>query len=319
MHFIILSELYFIALLVCLTFRNIDNYIDLKFDDELDNKFVLKRIYIERDNKQIYGSLCIPKYSSSNLKLVILAHGFGVNHRSMIKYSRMLVKKGIASFTFDFLGGSSSTYSDGEMESMSVITEARDLKAVMDKIKEFNFIDKNEIYLLGHSQGGVVCALYANKHESDIKGLFLINPAFILADMTKDASLPKKGEFVIKYDEVKGRRYFLDGRKINLFDSFTNYKKNVLIFHGENDKVVPLSYSKKARRAYDNAKLFIMKEEGHMLSDEAISKIIDIIYEYIKKWWLYSSFLFGILNFLIFASFSFSKSVSKKFECLRIS
>ena len=286
LHFIVLFELYFIALLVSLMFRNIDNYIDVKFDNELDNKFVLKRIYIERDNKRIYGSLCIPKYSSSNLKLVILAHGFGVNHRSMIKYSRMLASKGIASFTFDFLGGASSTYSDGDMENMSVVTEVKDLKAVMDKVKEFNFIDKNEIYLLGHSQGGVVCALYADKYESDINKLFLINPAFILADMTKDATLPKKGEFVVKYDEVKGRRYFLDGRKINLFDSFTNFKKECLIFHGENDKVVPLMYSKKARRAYDKAKLFIMKEEGHMLSDEAISKIIDIIYEYIKKWYI---------------------------------
>lgn len=283
MHFIVLFELYCIALLVCMIFRNIDYFVDLKFDDEMDNNFVLKRIYIERDNERIYGSLCIPKYSSSNLKLVILAHGFGVNHRSMIKYSRMLVKHGIASFTFDFLGGASSTYSDGDMENMSVITEVKDLKAVMEKIRELNFVDKDEIYLLGHSQGGVVCALFADKYEEDVKGLFLINPAFVLADMTKDADLPKKGEFVIKYDEIKGRRYFLDGRKINLFDSFTNFKKNVLLFHGEDDKVVPLIYSKKARRAYDNAKLFIMKEEGHMLSDEAISKIIDIICEYIKK------------------------------------
>lgn len=272
----LILHILFIILLLCIIFRIIDYILDNAFDDDSNEYFTIHRLDIKRNNKKIYGTLCLPEKRKDSYPLVILAHGFGVNHKSMIKYSRMLVKKGFASFTFDFVGGSSFNYSDGDMEDMSVLTEEQDLREVITYLKKLDYIDENETYLLGHSQGAVVCALYANNYPDDIKKLFLINPAFNLVDHTKDNKLPKKGDKIVKYDEIKGRKYFLDGRKIKLFDSFTNYEKEVYIFHGENDKVVPLIYSKKARRAYKNAYIYIMHDEGHMISEPGIKKIIDI-------------------------------------------
>ena len=272
-----------ITILFSVIFKLIDRYIDLLYDNEKIDYFTLEKIQLNKGDEKIFGTLCLPKLDVESFPVFILAHGFGVNHKSMIKYSRMLAKKGFASVTFDFVGGSSAAYSDGDMEDMSVITEFDDLKIVVDYIKNIDYLKNDEIYLLGHSQGAVVCALYANKYPEDITRLFLINPAFVLADATREADLPKKGESYVKYDEKKGRRYFLDGRKIKLYDSFTNYEDEVLIFQGDGDIIAPLEYAKKARRAYKNAYLYVMEGERHMISEAGIKKIIDIIAENIKE------------------------------------
>ncbi len=274
---ILLLSILLIVILLCIIFRIVDYILDNTFDNDNNDFFTMQRLDITRDNKSIYGTLCLPSDDKKKYPLVILAHGFGVNHKSMIKYSRMVVREGFASFTFDFLGGSSFNYSDGDMEDMSVLTEEKDLKEIVDYIKKLDYIDEDNVYLLGHSQGAVVCALYASNYPDEIKKLFLINPAFILVDHTKENEIPKKGDALVKYDEVQGRKYFLDGRKIELYDSFTNFKGEVHIFHGENDKVVPLIYSKKARRAYKDAYIYIMNDEGHMISESGIKKIIDIV------------------------------------------
>lgn len=42
---------------------------------------------------------------------------------------------------------------------MSVFTEVDDLDAVVNILKNQNFVDKNNIFLLGQSQGGVVSTI----------------------------------------------------------------------------------------------------------------------------------------------------------------
>lgn len=46
---------------------------------------------------------------------------------------------------------------------MSVITETGDLNAVIEQVKNWDWVDKENIFLIGESQGGCVSALVAAK------------------------------------------------------------------------------------------------------------------------------------------------------------
>lgn len=48
---------------------------------------------------------------------------------------------------------------------MSVFTEQDDLNAVLNNMLSQNFVDKNNLFLLGASQGGVVSTLVAAENN----------------------------------------------------------------------------------------------------------------------------------------------------------
>ena len=53
-------------------------------------------------------------------------------------------------------------------------------------LKKQSFVDAEQIFLLGASQGGVVSAITAAEHTDEIRGLILLYPAFVLIDDAKE-------------------------------------------------------------------------------------------------------------------------------------
>lgn len=60
-----------------------------------------------------------------------------------------------------------------------------------------------------------------------------------------------------------GKIYYENLLDYDVFSHIGGYTKDVLIFHGDSDKVVNLSYSQKATKIYSSAKLKVFKGEGH--------------------------------------------------------
>ena len=112
--------------------------------------YTMEEVWFERDGLRIYGELCIPEISGK-LPLVILSHGFGVNHTRSQGYARAFAENGIAAYAFDFIGGGRDIKSDGQMTEMSVLTEAADLNAVIDGLLVRDEFDPSELYLFGAS------------------------------------------------------------------------------------------------------------------------------------------------------------------------
>ena len=55
--------------------------------------------------------------------------------------------------------GNTNSRSGNDTLKMSVFAEVDDLDAVVNILKNQNFVDKNNIFLLGQSQGGVVSTI----------------------------------------------------------------------------------------------------------------------------------------------------------------
>src|SRR5690606_7224053 len=102
----------------------------------------------------IRGTVHIPEGFTGARPCLIFCHGFTANrdepHFMFVKIARALEKIGVVSIRFDFLG---SGESDGEFCDMTINTEVEDCKAVIAYAKSLEFIDENNINLLGFSKG----------------------------------------------------------------------------------------------------------------------------------------------------------------------
>ena len=65
---------------------------------------------------------------------------------------------------------------------MSVLTETKDLKAVIEYVRNLSYTDSEKILLMGCSQGGFVSALVAAKNNFPIEKLVLFYPALCIPD-----------------------------------------------------------------------------------------------------------------------------------------
>ena len=222
-----------------------------------------------RDNLTIRGTEYRP--AGDNLPAAIVCHGFMAWQDTVRQYAKDLARLGYCAYCFDFCGGSvlKKGKSDGETTSMSVLTEIRDLEAVI-KYTQNQPYNSKELLLMGCSQGGFVSALTAAKHSGLVDKLVLFYPALCIPD---DARAGKM--MFARFDPINipdkincgpmklGRCYPADVINIDPITEIKSYEGPVLIVHGTKDRIVNLDYSQQAQQAYPNAKLQIIEGGGH--------------------------------------------------------
>jgi predicted peptidase len=137
-------------------------------------EYETRDIWLTSRGNKIYGKAYLP-VTENKCPLVIFAHELGVTHTTGEGYAEYFASRGIAYYVFDFPGGSiSGSKSDGKTTEMSIMTEAEDLKAVVEAAQYWTFVDPERIWLHGGSQGGMVAAMTATMLPEKIAGLYLL-------------------------------------------------------------------------------------------------------------------------------------------------
>ena len=211
----------------------------------------------QREGLKIGGTAYMPEFGN-RLPIVILSHGFMANQSSVKKYAGILAALGYAAFTFDFCGGSVfGGKSDKKTTAMSVRTEVRDLKAVIEFVKTLEYTDETSITLLGCSQGGFVSAITAAELQEQIANLILFYPALCIPDDARNGHMmwakfdPENIPSMIKCGPMKlGRCYVEDVLHMDPYEAIRDYQGNVCIIHGTKDEIVNISYARKAYEEY---------------------------------------------------------------------
>lgn len=236
---------------------------------ERTDVYTVQEIFVECGERELYGVAYLP--SKPVGPTVVMSHGYMDRYKRFQPYGEQMAEAGIASYTFDFYGGSPTSRSGNDITKMSVLTEKEDLNAVIDAMMDF--MDTDQLYLMGHSQGGLVSAMAANDRTSDIAGMVLIAPAFMIPDMVDDY------RYATVFQGVK--KYMEDARSVELYDDIDDYTGPVWIIQGDQDELVPLSYAQDAAEAYENAELTVMKGEKHgmvsTLQEELAARAIDFV------------------------------------------
>ena len=240
-----------------------------------DGTYTVKEYDFDSNGKDIYARAFVPD-ASGRVPLVIFSHGLGANVEHEKEVQKTLAKAGIAVFSFEFAGGSSSSapMSEGLTTEMSVLTEVQNLKDAIRIASGLEYVDPQKIYLMGSSQGGLVTALTAEE-VTNIAGLFLFYPAFSLPDDIR-SSFPKLDEVPETFNLLGtkiGKKYITD---IYDMDPYANLEKlgmPVHIYHGKDDNIVPITASQKALKRLKDARLTTLDDTGHALTPEQQAQI----------------------------------------------
>lgn len=232
-----------------------------------------KKFICKRDNLKIVGYEYREK--EGKLPAVILSHGFMANQSMCRTYAKLIAGLGYAAFTFDFNGGGLMNKSSGKTVDMTVETEVADLKAVVKYVKSLDYIDAENITLLGCSQGGVVSALVAKDKEYAPSKLILIYPALCIPDDARKGkmmfakfdpnNIPK---VILRFPMKLGGNYARCVMDWTWKDIVGGFDGRVLYIHGTEDKIVNIDYARQAKDEYSDVEYHEIEGGGHMFKGE---------------------------------------------------
>lgn len=244
----------------------------------------MQEIKIPHHGRRIDGSVYRPE-GDGRFPVVIFSHGFNGHQSDFGHITQLLTDSGIGSVCFNFCGGGLRDTSGFPTTKMSLLTEREDLCAVLDEVRYWDWVDADRIYLFGASQGGMVSALVSEKRGEQIKALMLLYPAFCIADDWQKR-FPKKEdvpEEIVLWDVTLGRTYFDAVRDFRIEEQTGGFTKPVLIMHGTEDGVVPISYSEQATGRYPDARLEVFSGEGHGFTPDGDKRVAEMVLAFVRE------------------------------------
>ncbi len=205
--------------------------------------------WCQRDDKKIYGKFFLPDGWDDGRPraTAIFAHGLSTNHGDMEPYARTAAERGMVTYVFDFCGGGGYSMSSWQ-DNMSLFTEQHDLEAVAWELSREPYVDEHNLFLCGASLGATIALMAARANVQLVKGCALLYPAFNLHDAVHGAcqrreDLPER--FHVMSMDVSGD-FLRSCWDYDFFEHIPAFAQDVIIFHGDADQVVPLSYSQRA-------------------------------------------------------------------------
>lgn len=234
----------------------------------------MSRITIQRDGLTLVGDREEPFGESYDMAIIM--HGFTANRNTALlkQVADNLRNENVASVRFDFNGHGES---DGKFEDMTVPNEIADANAILNYVRTDPHV-KN-IFLVGHSQGGVIASMLAGLYPDIIKKVVLMAPAASLKDdalkgNTQGAKydphhIPNTVPLVGNKIGMKlGGFYLRTAQVLPIYEVSSRFTGPVSIIDGTNDQVVDPKYSKKYDEVYQNSELHMIEDADHRFSGE---------------------------------------------------
>ena len=208
-----------------------------------------------------------------NSSFIVFLHGFmsdleGKKPNAFLKFAK---KNKVSFLALEYSGHGKSS---GKFVNGNISKWSKETSILIRK-----YVKKKEFVLIGSSMGAWISLNQFKIFKKQIKGFLGIGaaPEFLENLMWKKFSKKMKSEIVKKgiYNLEHGDYVYpitlqliKDGRKNRVLNKKMKSKINVTMVHGQNDKTVPVSYSRKVLKIFKNAKkkLVIVKNGDHSLS-----------------------------------------------------
>lgn len=245
-------------------------------------------IAIKRDGLTLRGKLDKPV--EGNCPIAIFFHGFAVDigytpDSPYKKIADALLKAGIAVIRFDFNGHGKS---DGEFSNMNILNEIEDAIAIIEYVRTFDWA--TQIYLVGHSQGGVIAGMMAGYYPDIVSKAVLVSPA---ASLKLDA---QKGRCMTAHYDTNhipvkvnidgvhevGGHYFRIAKSLPIFEITSLFEKDTMVIIGANDEVVSIDEAKKYSETMKHCKFELVPNLDHGLAGPTQGELIEKIVNFLK-------------------------------------
>ena len=142
-----------------------------------------RNVIFYRDGNPIDGKITVPE-GKGPFKTIIISNGL---YASLGRYSGKALRYSennyaVIEFQFQNAANPPPDYSDPEYLGDFIYEQVLDLYAVIDSMTYFPEVDTSNIYLYGHSMGGLVCSYAGTYRQNERKGLLLVDPSFYAAE-----------------------------------------------------------------------------------------------------------------------------------------
>tara|TARA_B100001063_G_scaffold70159_1_gene64192 strand:+ start:51 stop:797 length:747 start_codon:yes stop_codon:yes gene_type:complete len=221
------------------------------------------------------------KHSQKNSAYIVFLHGFmsdleGKKPKAFLNFAK---KNGLGFLSLEYSGHGKSS---GKFTSGNISSWTKETKMLIKKV-----VKKNNIILIGSSMGAWISLNQFRFFKKQVIGFLGIGsaPEFLENLMWKKFSkkmkreIKKKGLISLKHGDYEypiTLQLIKDGRKNKILNKKIYENLNVTMIHGSKDKSVPVNYSKKILKIFENAKkkLVIIKNGDHSLSSPKWLKIL---------------------------------------------
>jgi len=244
----------------------------------------MKKDVLFHHGRQTVFSYSIPD-GKGPFPMVIFSHGYNGCMTDFDSVRELLWENGIASVALTFSGGSTRDESGFPSTSMTLETEKEDLLSLIEWAEKQKETDKNKLFLFGGSMGGLVSCLAMAEVKDRIHALILLFPALCIVDDWNERFKDEKDipDEMMFWNLNLGKNFFTSMRNMDVFKMLSDFTVRTLILHGDKDPIVPVSYSEKAEKTINNAKLIVFEGEGHGFTAEGNQKMDKMTLAFVKE------------------------------------
>ena len=226
----------------------------------------MKEFYIDSDGIRLHAKLDFPEGVDKG-PLCILIHGFTghMEEDHIIAVQKAMNSAGVIVLRAEMYGHGGS---DGEFKNHTLYKWVTNALSVVKYARSLDFV--SDLYLCGHSQGGLLTMLIGGMCPDDLKAIIPLSPAWMIPEIAREGNVlgtsfdPKHIPDMITSGswELSGD-YIRVAQTIHVEDEIERFEGPVLIIHGDADETVPFSYAEKAAKLYKNAELVPIHGDDH--------------------------------------------------------
>ncbi|MBR4819696.1 MAG: alpha/beta fold hydrolase [Clostridiales bacterium] len=245
----------------------------------------MKEFYIDSDGIRLHAKLDMPEGMEKG-PLCILFHGFTghMEEDHIIGAQKAMNDAGVAVLRAEMYGHGKS---DGEFKNHTLYKWVTNALSVVNYAKTLDFV--TDLYLCGHSQGGLLTMLIGGMCPDTFKAIVPLSPAWMIPDGAREGSLlgltfdPKHiPEQLENWNVVLSGDYVRVAQTIHVEDEIERYQGHVLIIHGDADETVPFIFAEKALALYKNAKLIPIHGDDHCFTKH-LDEMTDALRAFFKE------------------------------------
>lgn len=245
----------------------------------------MKEFFIDSDGTRLHAKLDRPEDAEKG-PLCILIHGFtGHMEEDHIKAAQKAMNDaGVSVLRVEMYGHGGS---DGEFKDHTLYKWVTNALAAVKYAKSLDFV--TDLYLSGHSQGGLLTMLVGGMCPDDFKALLPLSPAWMIPEIAREGNVlgtsfdPKHIPDMITSGswELSGD-YIRVAQTIHVEDEIERFEGPVLIIHGDADETVPFSYAEKAAKLYKDAELVPIHGDDHCFTKH-LNEMADAVRAFFLK------------------------------------
>ena len=235
-------------------------------------------VHFHRGEMVIYGQIFIPE-GEGPFPAVIISGGLFTTHYLYQGAARTFAENGIVSVIYDPTCMGEGAESDGDLLDFSPLTQASDIEAIVSAVAELPYVNGNDIFLWGHSMGGLASGYVGFNNPELIRGMILVEPAFHMNGEARELSPDADGI----PDEVTtpiriGGAYYRDLLKFDIYDNMSDYKRNVIIYAGTMSPSIGSDQPEVLTRADEllpSSELIFVEGTNHGFQGSPMTRVIE--------------------------------------------